>query len=169
LIAVAVVVVVLLGVGAAWLVGGDDLTRQIAVFAAVVATLGLVVNGVKNGYDIWDKERERRKKESEGKERVKVTAIYKNPPYQFGSNPRVGVEVYNDGPLLNVRRVLLKVNSGSGDEESPLLRFVRMADSGEGQAEGRTRGTGCSTPEGTQASGSRERGTTEGRDGSTAT
>ena len=106
--ALVLVVAPLFVIGAGVVVAGQvgEDKDKVAVYAAVVATLGILVAGAKNAYDVLDKERERRKKEDESREVLTATAEFCN--YDSGTK-QVGVELYNGGkstvPVKQVRLV----------------------------------------------------------------
>ena len=109
--ALPVLVVLVFGIVVARLVEKDDLTRQIALFAAVVAGGGLLVNYAKAVYDVWDKERERKKKENENKESIRATPEFRN--YNT-SAIIVGVELYNSGKTsVNIKKVAIVIKIGN--------------------------------------------------------
>jgi hypothetical protein len=104
----------------AFFVPGEFVTRAIAV-------LGVLIAVAKTAYDIVDKERERRKKASEGVERIKATVCYS----KAWSRRLFGVEIYNEGPLVNIKSVCLKVVTGEKTERIPLLVNYRLEGAGQ--------------------------------------
>lgn len=113
----ALLTIVVVGIATAAILAPDDLTRQIAIFAAIVALGGLLVNAAKNLYDIWDKERERKKKDEEGKERVVATFIHE---------PRRAVKIVNKSKFpLHIASVQLRIKKAGADECCPLQTILR--------------------------------------------
>ncbi|MFO0799546.1 MAG: hypothetical protein U0804_18915 [Gemmataceae bacterium] len=120
---VAFLAVLLIGWGVALLVDPYDLTRQISVFGGVVAVFALLGNLGKIGYDIWDKERDRKKKDEDKKEKLKATALYSPPVSKLrysspGIDPDgvcvVGVKIYNEGSApVHVKSVRLVCREGT--------------------------------------------------------
>lgn len=119
LLAAPAAAVVLAGVGIAVWVERDDLTKQLAVFAAVVALGGLVVNYGKAAYDVWDKERERRKKEADAQERVTATPVF---TWHDTAESVVCVDLYNVGAAtVHIKRAALVVRDAAGVEAAEVL------------------------------------------------
>jgi hypothetical protein len=76
---------------------GDWVTR-------IIAVVGFAVTAGKVAYDIWDKERDRKKKADEKKEKVRTFALCKRQ--QGGFN--LSVDIYNDGAAkIHIRNVYL--------------------------------------------------------------
>ena len=98
----------------AFLVPGEFTTRAIAVLGFVVAT-------GKTGYDVWDKERERRKKSEEGKERIKATPKFDN----FNTaEPELGVVIYNDGTTpVHIESVVCRYDAADGYKPTEFVLF----------------------------------------------
>jgi hypothetical protein len=116
-LAIPVVLLIVLGAGIAYW-ADEDPTRRIAIFGAAVAFGSLIVNYLKTAYDLWDKERERKKKDGEGKERIKATVLLKRTYFKNGPSFHIGVTLYNEGNRpVNIKRVCLKFDGG----EIPLL------------------------------------------------
>lgn len=125
--------VVVIGIVAARHFYREDATRQIAVFAAIVAAGGVLVNYFKTVRDYLKEERDRKKKDEDNKERVKVTPVFTPPQgkkWLAGlvnmTNDRlcvVGVEIFNEGLIpVNVRRTTLVINRSGQLQETPLLK-----------------------------------------------
>ncbi len=118
------VAVVILGMTAARLVDKNDQTRQIAVFAAVIALCNFVVSMIKSAYDVWDKERERQKKEDDKKECIRATLKFGS---HIVSEPDLIVELYNDGSTtVAIKSVKLVVNTESGQQAAEMLAFGEL-------------------------------------------
>jgi hypothetical protein len=95
--------VVVIGVIAAWQLAEDDPTRRIAIYAAVVATLGSFFTALKNGYDFWEKVQERKKKADESAEKIVAKPLYN---VMMIAQRTPGVELYNAGKIpVPIKRV----------------------------------------------------------------
>lgn len=118
--------VVLAGVGIAVLVARDDLTKQLAVFAAVVALGGFLINYGKVAYDVWDKERERQKKEGDAQERVQAMPVF---TWQGTTEAVACLDVYNVGTAtVHIKRAALVVRDAAGAEATEVLYVGDSAD-----------------------------------------
>jgi hypothetical protein len=106
-VAVAVVVVALT-------IPGEAATRVIAVGGFFLAL-------AKTFYDIWDKERDKRRKEDESRERIHADA--RAEPDEHGSSILTfRVNVYNPCPFdIHICKVSLKWHRPGSDEESVVL------------------------------------------------
>jgi hypothetical protein len=115
----SVISIVLVGILVARIVDKHDVTRQVAVYSGVVSTLGLLASAGKVIYDVWDKERDRKKKDEEKKERVKVAVVLDIehlPGFTFN------VDVYNDGPQpIAIKRVAYIITVDGENHENILV------------------------------------------------
>lgn len=119
LLAAPVAAVVLAGIGIAVWVEHDDLTKQLAVFAVVVALGSFLVNYGKAAYDVWDKERERRKKEADAQERILATPVF---TWHDTAESVVCVDLYNAGAaVVHIKRAALVVRDATGGEAVEVL------------------------------------------------
>jgi hypothetical protein len=124
----APVVIVLVAFAAAHLFAPDDPTRQIAIIAVVFAGGGFAVNYGKNAYDVWDKERERRKKSEENKERLRIIPTYRR--YDSGKSV-VGVQIYNEGKVpVAIRAVTLCIDTAEIKNVFPLFMISGRSKDG---------------------------------------
>lgn len=100
LVTIAVILVVLL-------VPGDTTTRAVALLSFVI-TVGKVA------YDIFDKERDRKKKAEESRERVRATAKY---GHWDSTGEELGVVIYNEGSTpVHIQSVNCYYRRGDGSD-----------------------------------------------------
>ncbi len=110
--------VIAVGVTAAWQFAEGDPTRRIAIYAAVVATLGSIATAVKNGHDVWDKIQEKKKKADESAEKVVAKPLF---GVLMIADRTPGVELYNAGKVtVPVKRVSFCVESDKGTIPFPM-------------------------------------------------
>jgi hypothetical protein len=122
----APLLVLFAGAGVARWVERDDVTKQLAVFAAVVALGGFLVNYGKVAYDVWDKERDRRKKENDAQERVQATPFF---TWHGTADSVACLDVYNAGAAtVHIRRVALVVRDAAGTATAEQLYVGDSSD-----------------------------------------
>jgi hypothetical protein len=122
------VLLVLVGIGVAKRFGGDDTTKQLALFGAAVSVGGFLVNYLKNGYDVLEKQRERKKKEEEHKEKLTATpriVFLGEAVYIPGSDLGIlSVDIYNDGSApVSIKRVYLRFRCLGPSTTQNLVEF----------------------------------------------
>jgi len=88
---------------------GDAVTRALVV-------IGYILAAIKTMYDIWEKERERKKKTEDGNEQLSLTPTFRW--HDVGSRV-VGVEAYNSGKVpVAIRSAALVVKTELGESEA---------------------------------------------------
>lgn len=91
----------------------------------IVAVAALLVTTAKAGYDIYEKELERRTKAEDSREKIVVT-----PKYGIWdtTSPHLGVEIYNAGPSpVSIESVVCQyVPSGSKDVKTLALTSMKV-------------------------------------------
>ena len=71
---------------------GENTTKTVAVAGFLISLAGFLISLGKTLYNVFDKERERKKKSQESQERVKVTARY---GHWDSTGTELGVVIYN--------------------------------------------------------------------------
>jgi len=105
---------------------GENTTKTVAVVVAVaVAVAGFLISVVKPLYDVFDKERERKKRSQESQERVKVTAKY---GHWDSTGTELGVVIYNEGSTtLHIQSVACHYIPSDGVKEELIFSNLNYA------------------------------------------